>query len=363
MTAPFTNIPFDRARAVLEEGRVAEAYPAAVCEVGRSTGPVWVEAFGRLSYESDAAEATTGTVFDLASLTKVIVTTSLVMALVRRQTLSVGTRVADVVPGWLGADRAGITIGQLLDHSSGLPAQYRLPSQARAREDALMLLCAVPLERPPGAAAVYSDVGFMLLGLLLEIVGGRPLDVLWRELWTARPGADLTASLEFTPAVSQRSLIAPTEFQAERGGVLQGVVHDENADVLSGVAGHAGLFGSAPSVGVFAGWLLRSFRESTWLATPALMRQFSARGVVTGSSRALGWDTMLPTSSCGSRMSPTAIGHTGFTGTSLWIDWERDVYVVLVTNRVHPTRQNERFLPYRARLHDAVMIGLGAANG
>lgn len=342
---------------------MARAFPAAVCEVGRAAGPVWVEAFGRLSYAPDAAGAGTDTAFDLASLTKVMVTTSVVMALVRQQALSIDTRVAAVVPEWRGADRASITVGQLLDHSSGLPAQFRLPPGARVRGEALALLCAVPLERRPGEAAVYSDVGFMLLGRLLEIVGGRPLDVLWRELWDARPGADATSPwLGFRPDPSKRPFIAPTEFKAERGGTLQGIVHDENADVLSGVAGHAGLFGAAPAVGVFASWVLRSFHESTWLATPGVMRQFAARSVVPGSSRALGWDTMLPTSSCGSRMSPTAIGHTGFTGTSLWIDWEHDVYVVLLTNRVHPTRENERFLPYRARFHDAVMTGLRGSS-
>ncbi len=345
----------DRGRAVLEDALVARAFPVAVCEVGRGAGPIWVEAFGRLSYDPGAAAASADTVFDLASLTKVVVTTSVVMALVRQQALSIDTRVAAVVPEWRGADRASITVGQLLDHSSGLPAQFRLPPRARVRREALALLCAVPLERSPGEAAVYSDVGFMLLGRLLEIVGSRPLDVLWRDLWDARPGADaMSAWLGFRPDASKRPFIAPTEFSAERGGVLRGVVHDENAEVLSGVAGHAGLFGAAPAVGVFASWVLRSFHESTWLATPRLMRQFAARGVVSGSSRALGWDTMLPTSSCGSRMSPTAIGHTGFTGTSLWIDWERDRYVVLLTNRVHPTRDNERFLPYRARFHDAV---------
>jgi CubicO group peptidase (beta-lactamase class C family) len=363
MSEPKRLVLFDRARAVLEEARLDGAFPAAVCEVGSSEGPFWAEAFGRLSYETDATAATTGTAFDLASLTKVIVTTSVAMALVRRQVLAVATRVADVVPGWRGADRAGITVGQLLDHSSGLPAQFQLPPSARVRTEALASLCSVPLERPPGSAAVYSDVGFMLLGLLLEIAAGRPLDVLWRELWDARPGAGPTSAwLGFRPDASKRPFIAPTELVVERGGMLQGVVHDENAAVLSGVAGHAGLFGSAPATGVFAAWVLRSFRDSTWLATPELMRQFSSRGAVPGSSRALGWDTMLPTSSCGSRMSPTAIGHTGFTGTSLWIDWERDVYVVLLTNRVHPSRQNERFLPYRARVHDAVMADLSGST-
>jgi CubicO group peptidase (beta-lactamase class C family) len=149
--------------------------------------------------------------------------------------------------------------------------------------------------------------------------------------------------------------IAPTEHDPWRGRILEGEVHDENAAALGGIAAHAGLFGTARAVGAFARRVLQTFQEPTSLGTPALMREFAARSRVAGSSRALAWDTMLPTSSCGSRMSATAIGHTGFTGTSLWIDWERDLYVVLLTNRVHPTRQNEALIGLRPKLHDAIV--------
>jgi CubicO group peptidase (beta-lactamase class C family) len=344
-----------RAAQVIQDGLDARAFPACVCEVGRANGPVWSEAWGRLTYDADAPRVLTSTMFDLASLTKVIATTSIVMGLVQRRVLSIDTRVVDVFAGWRGADREGVTVGHLLDHSAGLPAHLRLWEHSRGRDAYLPALLAAPMERAPGTASVYSDVGFLLLGLLLEAVDGRRLDAQWDALWASGPGEPW---LGYRPGSATRLLIAPTEVKPSRGGLVQGVVHDENAEALDGVAAHAGMFSSAPAVGAFAAAILRSFHEPTWLATPELLRTFAARQSVPGSSRALGWDTMRPTSSCGTRLSPTAIGHTGFTGTSLWIDWERDLYVVLLTNRVHPTRENETFLPYRARFHDAVMDDL-----
>jgi len=352
-------VAFERARAVLLDGRDTHAFPAAVCEVGRAGGPLWTEAFGQLTYAPDAPVTTTDTPFDLASLTKVIATTSIAMSLVRRGVIQVETPVAALFDRWRGIDREMVTVGHLLDHSSGLPAQLHIPPTTQARAAALDAMMTLPLDHHPGSSSVYSDVGFMLLGFLLESVSGRGLDSLWDTLWGSRPDVGRAeARLDYRPETAMRPHIAPTEIIPARGGLLQGTVHDESAEALGGVAAHAGLFGTAPSVGTFAAWVLRSFREATWLASPDLMKRFATRRAVPGSSRALGWDTMLPTSSSGTRLSPTAIGHTGFTGTSLWIDWERDVYVVLLTNRVHPTRENQHFLPYRARFHDAVMADL-----
>jgi CubicO group peptidase (beta-lactamase class C family) len=158
--------------------------------------------------------------------------------------------------------------------------------------------------------------------------------------------------------VEWREWTAPTEADEWRGRVLQAEVHDENAAALGGVAGHAGVFGTAGAVGAFARLVLATLTRSTVLGTPEELRQFVTRSSVPGSSRALGWDTMLPTSSCGTRMSARAIGHTGFTGTSLWIDPEQDAYVVWLTNRVHPTRANDALVALRPKLHDAVMDGL-----
>jgi len=353
-----TAVTFSQARQVITRGLAEQAFPACVCEVGCSAGPLWTEAFGRLSYDPDAPVTLPTTMFDLASLTKVITTTSVAMDLIRQGLLSLQMPVADVFHEWQGTDRASIRVVDLLAHESGLPAHARLWEHTRGRDQYRAALLALPLDRPPGSASVYSDVGFMLLGLLLETVGTKGLDALWDNVWRH---ASSQPFLGFCPHPPLHAGIAPTELVPARGGVLQGVVHDENADALGGVAGHAGMFGDAGAVGMFAATVLTSFREATWLAAPELMGLLATRQPVPGSSRALGWDTMLPTSSCGTLMSSTAIGHTGFTGTSLWIDWERDVYVVLLSNRVHPTRTNERFLPHRAAFHDAVMADLGRA--
>jgi CubicO group peptidase (beta-lactamase class C family) len=345
---------FDRATTLLDEAIRARAMPAAVAEAGRRTGRVWTTALGTLTYDAGARPTTLDTVFDLASLTKVIATTTITMRAIQSGALRLDTRVADVLSTWRGADREAVTIRHLLDHSSGLPAHRRLWEQARGRDAFEHLIAATPLESKPGTAAVYSDLGFMLLGFVLADVCGNPLDALWDQ-WR-RVSLPRDAPITYGTA-STAGPIAPTEHDPWRGHVLRGEVHDENAAALGGVAAHAGLFGAARGVGAFARLVLQTFRSPTPLGDPDLMRTFAAPSRP-GASRALGWDTMRPTSSCGTRMAPTAIGHTGFTGTSLWIDHERDVYVVLLTNRVHPTRENQALPALRPAFHDAVMDAL-----
>jgi CubicO group peptidase (beta-lactamase class C family) len=343
---------FAKARAVIDAGVSARAFPAAVVEVGRREGMRWREAFGRLTYAPDAPPCREDTIFDLASLTKVIATTSVVMRHVAAGRLSVEARVAGLLPAWRVPGGADVRVRHLLDHSSGLPAHARLWETARGRAAFEPAICALGLEREPGTQSVYSDPGFMLLGFLLEDLGAEPLDVQFRAV-----AAD--SALEFNPPAALRARVAPTEVDPWRGRLLQGEVHDENAAALGGVAGHAGLFGTAAAVGAFARLVLDTFAGPTRLGDPALMRRFATRTGVPESSRALGWDTMRPTSSCGTKISARAIGHTGFTGTSLWIDDERDRYVVFLTNRVHPTRVNDALIAIRPALHDAVMEELG----
>ena len=342
---------FDAAAAVIAEGLESHAFPAASVNVGTASGPVWQQAFGRLTYDDTAPPASLDTVFDLASLTKVIATTSIAMRQVTTQVISLGTRVSEVLPSCVHGAAGAIEIRHLLDHSSGLPAHLRLWERASGREAFLAAICEAHLEREPGTASVYSDPGFMLLGFALETAAAVPLD---RQFDDLLGGGDRHEPLLYCPPADLRDRIAPTEVDAWRGRLLRGEVHDENAAALGGVAAHAGLFGTAEAVGAFARLVLRTFGDATHLGTPDSMKRFSSRTGVPGSSRALGWDTALPTSSSGVRMSPRAIGHTGFTGTSLWIDPERDMYAVLLTNRVHPTRNNERLLPLRARFHDAL---------
>jgi CubicO group peptidase (beta-lactamase class C family) len=348
--------PFAEARQILEEAIRAHAMPAAVAEVGRRAGRLWTTALGALTYEPGAPATTIDTVFDLASLTKVLATTSLVMEHIQADRLTVDTPVASVLPSWTGEDRRLVTVRHLLDHSSGLPPHQRLWEQARGRAAFEHAIAQAPLAFPPGAQSVYSDLDFMLLGFILAEVGGAPLDAQWNA-WR-RAGLPRDALLAFGgAALAGAASIAPTEVDPWRGRLLRGEVHDENAAALGGVAGHAGLFGTARAVGAFARLVLQTFYSTTPLGTPDWMRTFAERSHAIG-SRALGWDTMRPTSSCGTRMSPTAIGHTGFTGTSVWIDPDQDAYVVLLTNRVHPTRENQALPRLRPVFHDAVMAAL-----
>jgi serine-type D-Ala-D-Ala carboxypeptidase len=342
---------FDAAAAVITEGIAMHAFPAASVEVGTSGGPVWKQAFGTLTYEAAAPAASPDTVFDLASLTKVIATTSIAMQQLTARRIGLDTRIAELLPSCGQSPAGAVVIRQLLDHSSGLPAHLRLWERASGRESFCAAICDVDLERAPGTASVYSDPGFMLLGFALEASGGAALDQQFDNLGARGNGEE---PLLYCPPAEFRDRIAPTEFDPWRGRLLRGEVHDENAAALGGVAAHAGLFGTAGAVGKFARLVLKTFKEPTQLGTPEAMRLFGSRTAVPGSSRALGWDTALPTSSSGTRMSAQAIGHTGFTGTSLWIDPGREMYAVLLTNRVHPTRANEKLLPLRARFHDAL---------
>ena len=339
---------------LIQRARDDRAFPAAAIEVGHARGVYWQHAVGTLTYEADAPPCTVKTIFDLASLTKVIATTSIAMHLLDRGSLRLDTTVAEILPTWRGPQREQVTVRQLLDHSSGLPAHARLWEQARGRAEYERAIAALPLEQEPGTKSLYSDPGFILLGFLIETASGRALNASMVDLSTA-----LDAGITYGPAAHLRDDIAPTEFDAWRGRMIQGEVHDENAAALDGVAGHAGLFGDVASVGAFARCVLATFDAVTALGPPALMRTFATRTLVPDSTRAFGWDTMKATSSCGTRLSSTAIGHTGFTGTSLWIDRERDLYVVLLTNRVHPTRTNTALAALRPLVHDAVVEGLG----
>ena len=329
--------------------------PAAVIEVGSCDTPIWREPFGRLTYDATASPAGLDTIFDLASLTKVMATTSLVMRAVAEERLSLDTKVSALLEDWTAADRSEISVRHLLEHSAGFPAHLRLWEVATGRSEYEAALRDVPLERPPGVASVYSDIGFLALGFVIEAARGGSLDNQFDELRRAWDG-----TTTFRPSSALLARIAPTEYDAVRECVVHGQVHDENARALGGVAGHAGLFGTASDVGAFARLVLRTFREPTDLGTPSLVRTFATECRVPSSSRALGWDTMRPTSSCGSLMSTGAIGHTGFTGTSLWIDHARDLYVVLLTNRIHPTRTNDAHLALRPRVHDAIVTAFDA---
>jgi serine-type D-Ala-D-Ala carboxypeptidase len=361
MAPPFTAVTDLLLTAISER-----AFPGAAIEVGGKSGVLWRRAVGSLTYDPSSGLVTTDTIFDLASLTKVIATTSLVMGAIDAGRLSLADPVSRWIPEWQGADRAAVTIADLLSHSSGLTAYLPFFRDHTGRVDYQPAISRLPLEYGPKTRSIYSDLGFILLGFILEDAlpssagfrggaGARDPDRRLDAQFGCLAAALTSDPLTFNPPRSWHDRTAPTEQDPWRGRLLVGEVHDENAWALGGAAGHAGLFGTVAAVGTFARAVLATIAGQSLLAKPDTMRRFIQRTSVPGSSRALGWDTVLPTSSCGSRLSSSSIGHTGFTGTSLWIDSERDLYVAFLTNRVHPTRENNAIRRVRPQVHDAVV--------
>jgi CubicO group peptidase (beta-lactamase class C family) len=346
---------FGAVQRLVAEAAATHAFPAAALEVGSHDAVRWHWTHGHLTYADDEVPVTRDTLFDLASLTKVIATTSLVMRLVTERRLLLNAPVASYVSEWRGRDREGVTIADLLEHCAGFVAWTDVFRRAESRREFVHEIATMALEYPPRSRSIYSDLGFILLGLILEDAAGMSLDDQFAHFLGDR---DLT----YHPAKAERSRTAPTEDdRSVRGRLLVGEVHDENAWRLGGVAGHAGLFGTAAAVGRFARLVLTTLRSNTALGEPWLLRRFLRQSTVPRSSRALGWDRMRPTSSCGRRFTPAAFGHTGFTGTSLWIDPALDLYVVLLTNRVHPQRPpdpNDGLARLRPQVHDAIIDAL-----
>ncbi len=353
---------FETAHDILRQAVADRAFSAAVIEVGTSSRLLCRDALGTLSYGAGAPRVDNRTVFDLASLTKVIATATVAMALVEGRRISLEDPLRRWLPEWSGHDREYVQVRDVLEHASGLPAYLPLFERIGGIAGFVDEIGRTPLEYVPRSRSVYSDLGFILLGEAFARAGGARFDQLTdRQLDRLRTGSNPIA-LRFNPPFSWQARTAATEQDTWRGRLLVGEVHDENAYALGGVAGHAGMFGTAGAVGAFAQAILRArlgFDDGErGLARPETVNVFTTRSEVTGSSRALAWDTMLPTSSCGSRLSAASFGHTGFTGTSLWIDPERDAYVVFLTNRVHPTRQDRRITAIRPALHDAIFESL-----
>jgi CubicO group peptidase (beta-lactamase class C family) len=330
-------------------------FPAAAAEVGDAAGVLWRQTFGRLTFDADTPETSERTVFDLASLAKPIATTSIVMGLAAAHSLQLHDRVATFFPDWRGEDRERVTIEDLLEHASGLAARLVDVAPATRREFEHDI-CTMRLEYRPRSRAVYSDLGFLLLGFVAADLGRRSLADQFADI-AARVTDDVFG---FAVPQDRHATTAPTmplEEDVRRGRALIAEVHDNYAAALGGVAGHAGLFGTVNSVGSFARMVLRAARGDASVPaplTPDLVARATRRSDVPGSSRALGWDTMRPTSSCGTEMSPAAFGHVGFTGTSLWIDPPRNRYFVLLTNRVYAGSTSDAMQTVRRAFHNTL---------
>jgi serine-type D-Ala-D-Ala carboxypeptidase len=345
-------VTFENSTNVLTSALDARVCSAVSAEVGSVHGSTWTYAAGRLSFEPEAAAVDARTIFDLASLTKVLATATLGVKLVAAGRLDLAAPVSSLIKQWSKADRAAVTVRDLFEHSSGLPAHRRYFEQYGGRLEYEAAIAVEALEYPPRQRSLYSDLGFILLGFILEDAGGAPLDQQFRD-W--RSAEEFSEPIDFRPPLDWQSRIASTGHDRWRGAIRPGEVHDENTAALGGVAGHAGLFGTAAAVGRIARWWLARLLGVSQADDAAMARAFVMRSNVPGSSRALAWDTMLTTSSCGERWSARAIGHTGFTGTSLWIDPACDRYAVLLTNYVLQHHDREKLRQVRRAFHDAVV--------
>ena len=342
---------------------------------------IGLRAFGRFTFEPDSPAVTPETIYDLASVSKVVATTTMAALLYERGILDLEMPLVSVVSEFDSAypdtdpRRSEVTLRMLLAHSSGLPAYERVFLRAESRDALLAAAAAVPLVHDPGTHAEYSDVGFILLGFALERLADDSLDHFAQHEIFGPLGLVHTT---FTPPHSWRSRIAPTaDDRSFRYRVIQGEVQDENASVLGGVAGHAGVFSTAQDVAIFANAMMANammanalmkdpiaqgdFNRAVGrsLLRPETLALFTRReSVPEGTSRALGWDTASAPSQSGRHLSPDTYGHLGYTGTSLWIDPQRELSITLLTNRTWPDCTNQAIKQIRPRVHDAIVEAL-----
>ncbi len=346
----------DRFRAafgILENAVAAWSFPACSLAVTSRGELVAGKALGRFTYDLAAPEAGSGTLFDLASLTKVVATTAMAMILYERGLLDLEAAVAAIVPEFSSGDsrREQVTLRMLLAHSSGLPAYEKLFQRAHTRGALLQAAFTTGLTADPGTRAEYSDIGFVILGVALERIADEALDVFCQREVFGPLGMMRTT---FNPGAALKDAVPPTaDDRTFRHRIIQGEVQDENASVLGGFAGHAGLFSTADDLALFAHSMVNGGYPIVRRETIELFTR--REPTPSGTSRALGWDTPSAPSQSGKYFSPRSFGHLGYTGTSLWIDAERQISVTLLTNRTWPDCQNQAIKQVRPAFHDAVM--------
>lgn len=342
----------DSLTAILRAGVRDSAFPGAVAVVGTKEGAVITVSVGQLDWQPSPAPSVS-TLWDLASLTKVIGLTSAMMLLVESQAIDLDAPVERYIPEFRGRWKEMVTVRHVLTHSSGLPAWRPLYKEADSPASAMALAIATPLDTMPGLRMVYSDLGAILLGEIVARVSGQSFD----NFLQARVFGPLGMSeTMYRPADSLRDRIAPTEVDPWRQRQLRGEVHDENAYALGGISSHAGLFSSARDlVRIARMYLNGGTLEGMRLVSASTIAQFTAVQDSALSHRALGWEKPNGSNSAGHLMSRSAFGHTGFTGTSIWIDPERDLFVLLLANRVNPTREHRGITDVRVAVADVTM--------
>lgn len=356
------EVQFARAFTILRQAIADRAFPGASLAVTHQGSLIASRGFGRFTYDDDAPVVQPDTVSDLASLTKVVATTTIAMLLYERGQLSLDAPLSTFLPEFVSlapkhqqATREAVTIRMLMAHSSGLPAYEKLFEFAQTREDLIHAALTARLVTPPGTRADYSDIGFILLGEVLAKQAGLALDLFARQEIFAPLGMTRT---RFLPPDEWKTAIPPTEDDLKfRKRIVQGEVNDENAYVMAGLAAHAGLFAPANDLAIFAECMLH---HGAPILKPETVKLFTHREPTPpGTSRTLGWDTPSPTgSSSGRHFSPLSFGHLGFTGTSLWIDPARKLSVTLLSNRTWPDRSQQAIRQVRPQVHDAIVEAL-----
>ena len=342
----------DTVRALLDRARADSAFPGALAVIGNRDGVLASHGAGSLDWKPSPTPDE-NTLWDMASLTKVVGMTSAMMQLTETGKVDLDAPVHRYIAEFRGPNKERVTVRHLLTHSSGLPAWRPLYKETTSPEAARALAVGTPLDTLPGVRMVYSDLGAIILGQIVERVSGEPLDAyLTRHVF--KPLG--MASTQYRPGGDLLPRIAPTEYDPWRQRHLRGEVHDENAFSLGGISGHAGLFSTGHDVARLTRMYLNGGTlDGVRIVRPETIRRFTTVQDSTFSNRALGWETPNGANSAGRLMKRPAFGHTGFTGTSIWIDPTRDLFVVLLTNRVNPTRQNLRIGAVRTALADAVV--------
>ncbi|HKN73920.1 MAG TPA: serine hydrolase, partial [Candidatus Acidoferrum sp.] len=374
----------------VEKAIADKAFPGATMAVGYR-GKVSLHAFGKLSYDADSPATRIDTMYDLASLTKVVATTTLVEKLVEGDfpsPLDLDAPIERYLPEWIDgpqgegpnkvvvrnlkelsdwkdsrqiAWRHKVTVRHLMTHTSGLPPFKEYWRTSTGKADSLRMIFAEPLEYEPGTKVEYSDLGIILMAEIVQRLTGKPLDELAHESIFGPLGMKNTM---YRPPKNLWPEIAPTEVDNQlRHRLVQGEVHDENAYAIGGVSGHAGVFSTSPDLAAFCQMLLNGgVYAHQRVLRRATIAEFTVPQALAQNTRTLGWVVPTEGSSSGHYFSARSYGHTGFTGTTIWIDPDRQLFVVLLTNRVNPTRENHKIAEVRPAVHDAVMKGLGLAG-
>jgi len=355
LTAFANPLYLDSLKNFLQTSISDSAFPGCAISVGYRNHLILNEAFGRFTYDPQSTPDQPNSIFDLASVTKVVVTTTIAMILYDQGRLNLDWPVQYVIPEFMGEGREQVTIRNLLTHTSGLPGWVKFYETMQGKERIVQEICQTALIYQPGTKSIYSDLGMILMQKILETIAQKPLNLLFEEYVASPLGMGQTF---YNPEPKYLNEIVPTEISEFHHKLVHGFVHDENTFVMGGVSGHAGLFSTAEDLALFCQMYLNGgIYKFKRILQPETIKLFTSRqNLVEGSTRAIGWDTRSEEHSmAGKYMSMQAFGHSGFTGTTVWIDPANDVFVVLLTNRVYPTRENQSIRRVRPQVHDYVM--------